>query len=285
MLYYEATAGCGVWGVGVLMRTRTAPCLSPWVAQRCGRAPRCPSAPIRYSSYAHWPHPYPLLRRPSSTLIVIHIPYSHPSRLPRPRPPRRFIVPAGLACPSPHPSFIPCFHTPSRCGILFRRGFRRPWLCTGCMVVLLYLALLLLLSSPSLRRGSLASSSTTSSCSHHASLRGLDECGLPLEDFAECWCSGGLSSSLPSHLRAAIMFFLLKTANVGFHRKTLLNVGALEALVAAAHYLFITSSWWYRRMWCSGGLGSRRSLLLLDKLGISLEDFAEFWRSGCLRSC
>ena len=67
MLYYKATAGCGVWGVRVSVRVRTAPCLSPWVVQRCGRAPQYPLAPVCYSSYTHWPHPASVRTLPHHT--------------------------------------------------------------------------------------------------------------------------------------------------------------------------------------------------------------------------
>ena len=66
MLYYKATAGCGVgvWG-GSRCASAPPPFLSSWVVQRCCR-PRCRPPPLlRHPLHAHWPHPYTLLRRPT----------------------------------------------------------------------------------------------------------------------------------------------------------------------------------------------------------------------------
>lgn len=137
MLYYEATAGCGVWGVGGLGAHRPVS-LTLGRAAVWPRSPRCPSAPIRYSSYANWPHPYPLLCCPSSALIVIYIPYSHPSRLPRPRSPRSSDLGVCLFRRTMHrtrrsclPLVAPVLHTPPSHFLSVRNSlFLRPALAT-----------------------------------------------------------------------------------------------------------------------------------------------------------
>ena len=84
--------------------------------------------------------------------------------------------------------------------------------------------------------------SSRSSLHHIISV--IDECGLSLEDVAERWRSGGLGRSRSLLLYVLLdecalslgdLFFLMESTIAGYHWKTLRNVGALVALVAAAH--------------------------------------------------
>ena len=80
MLYYEATTGCGVGGLG--SRCAGAPPRvshpASWVVQRRSCTfYRSPSS-LRHPYHAHWRHPYPLFRCPAPPFVILHIPYPHP---------------------------------------------------------------------------------------------------------------------------------------------------------------------------------------------------------------
>ena len=57
------------------------------------------AVPIRRSPYAHWSHPYPLLRRAAPTLVAVYVSYSYPRLLPRPPSVRRLIIAPCFAHP------------------------------------------------------------------------------------------------------------------------------------------------------------------------------------------
>ena len=82
MLYYEATAGCGLGWMGSSARMRAAPSRSSWVAQRCRCAFHLSRMYSRRPHHAHRPHPYPLLRRSSAPLLAFYVPYALPLLLP-----------------------------------------------------------------------------------------------------------------------------------------------------------------------------------------------------------
>ena len=119
MLYYKATAGCGV---GFLWGSRCAstppPLLSSWVVQRCCRPRLRPSPLLRHPLHAHWSHPYALLRRPSPARPpprIIPAPLSPCATLvlmcssaQRDRGPKAFV---GRSAPAPHrPGVIAAAH-------------------------------------------------------------------------------------------------------------------------------------------------------------------------------
>ena len=136
MLYYEATAGCGLGWVGSSARARAAPSRSSWVAQRCRCAFHLSGLCSRCPHHAHRPHPYPLLRRPAASFLVLYVSYALPPLLPRSPTRRRHVLPALFAVPPPRPPFIPCLHTPSFCcGTFLRRRLRRLYSLGGCLVV------------------------------------------------------------------------------------------------------------------------------------------------------
>ena len=145
MLYYKATAGCGLGWAGSSARVRAAPSHSSWVAQRRRCAFRLPDLRSRRPHHAHRPHPYPLLRRPTASFLVLYVPYALPLLLSWSPARRRHVVSALFAVPSPRPSFIPCLHTPSFWygtwgSSRFRDQLRRPSTFNGRVVVRCFLA-------------------------------------------------------------------------------------------------------------------------------------------------
>ena len=135
MLYYKATAGCGVgMFVGVSARKRAAPVtlILGRVAAlaRCRPHPR-PSSLLRHPLHTHRSHPYALLRRPAPPLILLHVPYPCSPHLARPSSVGRQVVPSRFLFPSPRSSFIPCLHnshmTVPRNSV--SRPVRRWWCC------------------------------------------------------------------------------------------------------------------------------------------------------------
>ena len=143
MLYYKATAGCGLGWAGSSARVRAAPSLSSWVAQRCRCAFRLSGLRSRCPQHAHRPHPYPLLRRPAASLLVLYVSYALSLLLPRPPTRRRHVVPALFAVPPPRPPFIPCLHTPSLWwASRFRDQLRRPSVFNGCLAACCFLAVI-----------------------------------------------------------------------------------------------------------------------------------------------
>ena len=147
MLYYKATAGCGLEWAGSSARVRAAPSHSSWVAQRRRCAFRPPDLRSRRPHHAHRSHPYPLLRRPTASFLVLYVPYALPFLLPWPPARRCHVVSALFAVPSPRPSFIPCLHTPSfwygTWGLSrFRDQLRRPSVFNGCLAACCFLAVI-----------------------------------------------------------------------------------------------------------------------------------------------
>ena len=85
MLYYKATAGCGVgMFVGVSARKRAAPvtlilgrvaALPPPSAAFLLPGYRITSSLLRHPLHTHRSHPYALLRRPAPPLVLLLVPY------------------------------------------------------------------------------------------------------------------------------------------------------------------------------------------------------------------
>ena len=95
MLYYKATAGCGVGFFGGVSVPASAPppLLSSWVVHRCCRSLLRPSSPLRHPLHTHWSHSYSLLRRPAPPLILLNVSYPRSPRLARPSSFGRLVVP------------------------------------------------------------------------------------------------------------------------------------------------------------------------------------------------
>ena len=142
MLYYKATAGCGVWGRGfggLGAQVHRPARLSSWVVQRCGRSaapqhlPSAPSlspapvpAPPVASTLTGPIHRIPcsVVPPPRSSSSTYRI-FTPSSLLPRPSSFGRLIVPARLAHSTPRPS-LGCRWC-GRFGSRTPGGLQYPW--------------------------------------------------------------------------------------------------------------------------------------------------------------
>ena len=103
---------CWLWGRGGVGDAVHAPppCCLSWVPQGGRRTPHLAPVPMRHPPHAHWSHPYPLLRRTSSSFVVVYISNSYSRFLPRSPSLRCLIVSPSLAHSTPRSSFIPWLH-------------------------------------------------------------------------------------------------------------------------------------------------------------------------------
>ena len=118
MLYYKATAGCGLGWVGVPGACAPPPsAYLSWVTQRRRCAVYRPSMISCRPPHTHRPHPYPLFHRPPAALLIVQVSYSFALPFPRAPPRRRHVIPPRFANPAPRSSFPLLYHTPESCGI------------------------------------------------------------------------------------------------------------------------------------------------------------------------
>ena len=102
---------CWLWGRGGGWgRDTPPPCFLARVLRGRLRPPRFASVPMRYSPYAHWSHPYPLLRRATSAFVVVHVSDPRSRFLPWPLSSRYLVIPSLFTRSPQHPSFTPWFH-------------------------------------------------------------------------------------------------------------------------------------------------------------------------------
>ena len=87
------------------------PCFLTRVLRGRLRPLRFASVPMCYSPYAHWSHPYSLLRRATSAFVVVHVSDPRSRFLPWPLTSRYLVIPSLFTRSPQHPSFMPLIHS------------------------------------------------------------------------------------------------------------------------------------------------------------------------------